>query len=85
MELHLGLALSSSSSSASSCSSQFDNESIQYSKKRKYGNDEKHVPQTLPLLVWNNFCNANKFSEEDHDDHDGDNEAESNSIFVHQR
>ncbi|GKE44783.1 auxin-responsive protein IAA29 [Tanacetum coccineum] len=94
MELHLGLALSSSSSSGSSCSSHFDlngnhnydHESVHYPEKRKYGNEDKYVPQTLPLLVWNNFCNTNMFSEDNLlDDHDGDNEVESNSIFVHQR
>ncbi|GJW82734.1 auxin-responsive protein IAA29 [Tanacetum coccineum] len=94
MELHLGLALSSSSSSGSSCSSHFDlngnhnydHESVHYPEKGKYGNEDKHVPQTLPLLVWNNFCNTSMFSEDNLlDDHDGDNEVESNSIFVHQR
>ncbi|KAI3801823.1 hypothetical protein L1987_29940 [Smallanthus sonchifolius] len=94
MELYLGLALSSS---ASSCSSQFDlncHEStipVHRSNKRKHDDDDDdHVPQTLPLLVWNNFCcNKNQLNEEHDQDHDndGDNdgEVESNSIFVRRR
>ncbi|KAI3781938.1 hypothetical protein L2E82_11966 [Cichorium intybus] len=102
MELHLGLALSSSSSSASSCSSEFDlincntnydHESkipIHHLKKRKHDDDggNLHPLQTLPLLVWNNFCNKNQLNEQlhDHDEDNGDDgEVQSNSIFVHHR
>ncbi|KAJ9548558.1 hypothetical protein OSB04_021101 [Centaurea solstitialis] len=101
MELHLGLALSSSSSSSPS---QFDLNNYTHEsnnipihhhlKKRKNdgdgdGDGDFHVPETLPLLVWNNLCNKNQLNlnKEDQDDHYhvGDNEVESNSIFVHQR
>ncbi|KAK9055107.1 hypothetical protein SSX86_026187 [Deinandra increscens subsp. villosa] len=87
MDLHLALSLSSSSSSSSS---QFDlncntHESIMpfHHQKRKHGDhdDDEVVPQTLPLLVWNNFCsNKNQLNNEEDDD-----EVQSNSIFVSHR
>ncbi|KAL7586165.1 hypothetical protein Lser_V15G37876 [Lactuca serriola] len=96
MELHLGLSLSSSSSSAS-CSSEFDlincnNNYAPESKitihhlKRKQDDDDDDL-QTLPLLVWNNFCNKTQMNEQlhDHDDNDDDGEVQSNSIFVRHR
>ncbi|KAL8206259.1 hypothetical protein R6Q57_009810 [Mikania cordata] len=94
MELHLGLTISSSSSSASSCSSRYDLNScdtINHSKKRKHGDDDQdHIPQTLPLLVWNSFCcNKNQLNfdqeKQDQECYDGDDEVQSNSVFVHHR
>ncbi|MFS7945258.1 hypothetical protein Hanom_Chr06g00522061 [Helianthus anomalus] len=90
MELHLSLAISSSSSSssASSCSSRFDpNYNINYthahSNKRKH-DDYDDNDQTMPLLVWGNFCcNKSHLIIEEHQDHDGDDEVQSNDVFVH--
>ncbi|KAM0000696.1 putative transcription factor interactor and regulator AUX-IAA family [Helianthus debilis subsp. tardiflorus] len=91
MELHLSLAISSSSSSASSCSSRFDpnyniNYTHEHSNKRKHDDYDDDNDQTMPLLVWGDFCcNKRHLIIEEHQDHDGDDEVQSNYVFVHRR